>query len=145
MPFKTTWDDSFSVGNAILDSQHQQLLEICNRLAECIGMTGRDSDGLFHEVLNELAVYGKKHFITEEHLLSQLGYSSLADQLAEHAAYDEKLAAVLIAAVAGKLEKIELQRYLSHWWVDHILGSDMLYKPFLEHASTSTGARAMGY
>ena len=138
MPFKTTWEDSFSVGNVALDEQHKRLLEICNRLAECIEITGRDSDGLFHEVLNELAVYGKKHFITEEHLLSQLGYPSLADQLAEHAAYDEKLAAVLIAAIHGKFEKIELQHYLSHWWVDHILGSDMKYKAFIEGASPST-------
>jgi hemerythrin-like metal-binding protein len=137
MPLKTNWESSFRVGNDTLDDQHRRLLEICNRLAECIEKEGRSSDEQFHEVLNELALYGKEHFITEEHLLSKLNYPFLADQLAEHTVYDEKLADVLIAAVHGKLEKIELQRYLTHWWVDHILGSDMLYKPFLEIASQS--------
>ncbi len=137
MTVNTRWEERFSVGNSTLDLQHQRLLEICNQLAECIEMEGRSADARFHEVLNELAVYGKKHFITEEHLLQQLAYPALGDQIAEHGAYQDKLSGVLIDAVRGKLEKIELQEFLSHWWVDHILDSDMQYKPFLEQASPS--------
>ena len=140
MTINTRWEEKFSVGNSMLDLQHKRLLEICNQLAECIEMEGRSADARFHEVLNELAVYGKKHFITEEHLLQQLAYPALGDQIGEHGAYQDKLAGVLIDAVRGKLEKIELQEFLSHWWVDHILGSDMQYKPFLEQASPSLAA-----
>jgi hemerythrin len=140
MTVNTRWEERFSVGNNTLDLQHKRLLEICNQLAECIEMEGRSADTRFHEVLNELAVYGKNHFITEEHLLQQLAYPALGDQIGEHGAYQDKLSGVLIDAVRGKLEKIELQEFLSHWWVDHILGSDMQYKPFLEQASPALAA-----
>lgn len=132
MPNKLNWDASYSVGNHMLDLQHKRLLALCNALADCIATDGFESDQQFHEILNDLANYAREHFTAEEQLLRRRQFPELATQIKDHADYQDKVTEILASATFGKLEKIALHEFLSHWWNDHILIHDMAYKAFLQ-------------
>ena len=64
MPIRVQWDSSFSVGNDLLDRQHQGLLALCNDLAECIAAGRGESLLRFHDILYQLTQYAREHFKT---------------------------------------------------------------------------------
>lgn len=133
MPTETIWDESFSVGNPILDNQHKKLLRICNDLAACVERNPPDSDSRFHDILNDLSAYAREHFATEEGLLKQLGYPNLVEHAEEHFIYVEKFTEILSLASDGMLDKAGTLMFLSKWWADHILVSDKGYQAYFEH------------
>ena len=130
------WDDRYSVGNSILDEQHKHLVAQCNRLGGCIDRE-RHADGLFHDILHELAVYAKEHFRTEESILVSRGFPDLEAHKQEHVGYVDRLSVILLAATVGGVGRQEMQglhRFLTGWFHDHILTSDMRYREFLASA-----------
>lgn len=128
MPPQITWDARYSVGDPVLDRQHQKLLLLCGALRECAATAGEQSDTRFHEILHELAVYAREHFATEEKILERSAYPLLEQQRQDHIRYEEQVTEVLSAATFGKLEKAELLDFISDWWTQHILVSDMAYR-----------------
>lgn len=128
MPTITTWDTSYSVGNLLLDRQHRKLLALCEALRECVATAGPQSDAGFHDILNELAVYAREHFASEEEILERCSYPQLEQQRQDHLQYEERVTDVLSAATFGKLEKAELLEFIVDWWTQHILVGDMAYR-----------------
>lgn len=124
-----TWNDSFSVGNQILDDQHKMLLRICQRVDEC--SHSNDCADEIHQVLNELMQYAVKHFLTEEKLLKACKFPMLDAHIEEHREYEETLTDLLMSATHGDIRTNETIEYVLRWWRDHILGSDRLYIPSL--------------
>lgn len=128
MPTAIPWLPEYSVGHPTLDRQHHHLLDLLNDLADCAGQSGSGADSRFHEILNDLAVYAREHFVTEENLLRQYHYDDLAAQQEEHATYEAQLTDIVTDAAFGKLEKGLLLHFLKSWWLEHILVSDMRYR-----------------
>ena len=121
------WTPEYSVGHPLLDAQHQKLLQLCNLAAESIDDRSPEGIEAFHCILNDLTAYVREHFQTEERILEQRAYPALDAHRAMHMAYEEKLGSFLINATEGKIEKAALERYLSDWWREHILGADLAY------------------
>ena len=126
------WKPEYSVGNEMLDNQHQQLLKICKEVSSyrCDGSKTSVLD--FHSILNDLAFYATRHFEAEEELLRRAAYPALEDQLTEHAEYNERLVDFLYDAINGKIDRDALEGFLGRWWVNHILLSDMRYSGFMK-------------
>lgn len=129
------WEARFSVGNDLLDTQHQQLLALCKAAADCLGADGAPGDPELESVLTELARYARTHFETEEGILREAGYPKLDEQLKDHQDYDESITGFLVSATFHKIRKPKLaetlNKYLANWWIRHILVSDMKYKKYL--------------
>lgn len=121
------WRPEYSVGNAKLDRQHQQLLSLCIEAHDLIRLDGRQSGGRLDRVLNDLWAYASFHFHAEEAFLESIGFPDIEAHLAEHENYREKLANTLVDTLNGTLSHEGLLDYLSYWWINHILGSDMRY------------------
>lgn len=132
------WDPGYSVGHPVLDSQHETLLKMCRQAAECVNDTSLEGAEHFHVLLNDLAVYAKKHFRTEEQVLARYSYPLLDEQKAEHEEYEIWLSEALLDAMDGKSDKVAVYQFLSAWWVNHILESDMRYREFLGAASQTS-------
>lgn len=128
MPTTKPWDASYSVGNPLLDNQHRKLLALCDALRECVATAGPESDERFHDILNELAVYAREHFASEEEILERCAYPQLEQQRQDHIRYEERVTDVLSEATFGKLGKAELLEFISSWWTQHILVGDMAYR-----------------
>jgi hemerythrin len=126
------WNPDYSVGNDILDRQHQKLLALCNQAVDCLEDESPEGRGQFHLILNDLVAYADEHFLTEENLLREKNYPQLSEQKAEHHFYLERISQFLYSASEGNIDKTGLCKYLSNWWSSHILESDMQYKEFLQ-------------
>jgi hemerythrin len=129
MPKRVPWNPAYSMGNDLLDGQHQAILAQCNALADCMADAGPQSDQNFQATFNAVMTQAAEHFSTEEALLTQCGYPLLEEHKNEHDEFDY-LANEIITT--ENFEKIELQRFLALWWVGHIVGSGKKYRAFLD-------------
>ena len=124
---EVVWTEAFSVGVPLLDQQHQKLVELINRL---LAFDDADASESYHNVLYDLLSFAKLHFQTEETLMRMHRYPGLAAQVEEHAGYLDKLKDFGADVRDGVIDVRGLNVYLRAWWIEHIVESDMAYRPF---------------
>jgi hemerythrin-like metal-binding protein len=129
--FPLEWSDAMSVGDYSVDNQHKSLLMICRRCEKLQRDASADGVELFHEQLHELQNYAQVHFRAEEALLARIAYPELEKQKQEHLKYQDDLTELIYEAVIGNVRRSSVVQFLSDWWIDHILVSDMQYVPYL--------------
>lgn len=124
------WSSEFSVNNHEIDTQHQELISILNRLF--LSVAEREGHKVTLGILNSLIDYTQSHFTFEESLLEEANYPHLDHHIEEH----KKLGAELNELVEkymidGKQIYFELLRLLRKWLLKHIQDCDMNYKESL--------------
>ncbi len=124
------WNDSYSVHVHQFDAQHQKLFQIINSLADAMRV-GKGED-VIREVVGQLAVYTRTHFLQEEVAMRQTGYPDLASHQAQHnklMADVEKYKADLDHGRKPNL--VAVLNFVQNWLVQHIQKSDKKYSDHL--------------
>ena len=125
------WDDSYSVNVKIIDKQHQRLFAMINELDESV-TSGKDETKI-GKYLNELVEYLFTHFRTEEEYFEEFNYPELDYHLKEHLDFTKKVVEFRRGYEQGEMQlAAKVVEYLKEWITDHIMKTDMLYKPFFE-------------
>lgn len=75
------WTEEMSVGDALMDDQHKQIVDLLNTLND--HMTPKD---IYHAVTS-MFHYAETHFRDEEKLLQDVGCPLLNKQQSEHQAF----------------------------------------------------------
>jgi hemerythrin len=124
-----TWNESFSVGVRQFDEQHKELVRMLNQLI--VDPEAGTRSETISELLSAMTNYAEVHFEAEEVLMEQYGYPQLDEHTAQHDAFRRKTAELCIETMnrIGTVPESLLQ-YLRDWLIEHILQSDMTYKPF---------------
>lgn len=124
------WRSQFSVGNDLIDSDHQYLLEIINKAEVSLNaVNAAQLSGL----LDELSKYAKSHFEREELLAKAVGYPK-ADQLhlSHNLLTDQMNTFRHGLGDSWKQESITaFTTFLRDWLINHVIKEDMLMKPWL--------------
>ncbi len=126
------WNENYSVGIKTMDNHHKKLFHIVNELHN--GMSSGYTAEVLRKVLSELIDYTKYHFTEEEDLMSKYDYSELSSQKEAHNKFIKTLQDLQqqFDEKKGELTIImKMQNLLSSWWVDHIIGVDKKYGPYL--------------
>jgi hemerythrin-like metal-binding protein len=124
------WNPRFSVGSPVLDQQHKALIALINQLHAAM-LKGALKEDMQH-VFSELVYYTESHFKSEEGLMRQAGYPSLAAHHAQHVEFAQKARDLHAQLQAGKFTvSMDLLRFLKSWLSEHILGADQQYAPYL--------------
>lgn len=124
------WNSSFSVGVTILDEQHKQIINMINLLLSNSKTDVRSE--VVSDLLNKMMEYANNHFETEELLLQKYGYPDLSTQKHDHEVYCLKVVDLCENTMKYNISVPEkLLQYLTKWWINHILHTDMKYKAFL--------------
>ncbi len=128
-PNRVEWGLHFAVGHEILDQQHQQILAQCNVLADLCAADGGNSsaDLEFTQAFERAMTLAREHFVAEEALLVARAYPEIEDYRFETEEYAYLAAEI---ATTENFDKIELQRFLSLWWVGHILDAAKQQSPY---------------
>lgn len=128
------WSDGYSVGNAMLDSDHRILLNLLNQLHDATE-TGQSRE-VVASVLNVLAEYTEHHFRREELVMAQIGYPHRAEHERTHRALEERVAAIRDRWQSGERQALgeDTLDFLKKWLTEHILGADKSYQPWIEAA-----------
>jgi hemerythrin len=122
------WNASMSVGDAFIDSDHQGLIHLINRLHENAGVEGQYDK--VSEIVDCLIDYTAFHFSREEQLMRVCEYPELSEHKAAHDhfsasihEYRKSLRPDVVEAKATALAE-----YLKAWLTNHILVEDAAYK-----------------
>lgn len=121
MPQRPPWDPDYNVGNDVIDAQHQHLLSECGRLADLCAEDSAVADAAaFDQAFAQLKALAREHFATEAALLASQGFADLEahqDECDEFAYLADEI------ATTEHFDRMELQRFVSLWFVGHIIGS----------------------
>lgn len=133
------WNEGYSVGDAVLDSDHRILISVMGQLHEAVD-TGQSRD-VVGSVLNVLADYAEHHFRREEDMLAAAGFPELDDHRAQHGRMMATMRAMRERYQAGDSGILgeEVLALINKWLTDHIMVSDKSYKPWLERTSPRAG------
>jgi hemerythrin len=125
--------EEYSVGVAELDEQHKGLVMLINRLTEAGYRPER-----MKNALDALDRYAKDHFRAEEALMTSRHYENLDEHRKQHQAFEEWLQAVKVVynfSTSPDFFPDTVNTFLRNWLVNHILKTDMAYKPVLAKRS----------
>lgn len=128
-----TWSKKLSVGNAIIDSEHKNLIVMVNSIELII--KARNGVALSQE-FELIEHWLRTHFENEERIASAVGFDFTKNKLEHqnllkefHRMQDELKA--MNGMWSDKVAKQYFQ-YLCDWITGHVVEEDMLMKPLLQ-------------
>ena len=132
-----TWSEHFVVGIRSIDEQHKRLIEKIDELSAA--MWAGQGRSKLAPLLKFLEGYVFEHFFAEERIMRSHGYPKFEEHKRLHDQFKRELSALsqdLSATNNTSLLAIQVERQLSDWLVQHILGRDKEAAAFM----TSKGA-----
>ena len=123
-----SWKDEYSVGNNVLDAQHQAMFRLLNDLHEALeeGKSDKPVEALVEEAIQYAAI----HFRTEERLMTESGYPNLEQHKQTHQEYVRRVDEIRRSAEADAPYVLFL--FLKDWWLNHVTQMDSDYAPSLK-------------
>ena len=133
------WSSDYSVQIKTIDDQHQELVNILNRLF--IAVSKREGDKAIAGILDALMSYTQTHFALEERLMRQAKYKDIESHMEEHRKLLEQLDKLCKKhLLEEKPIYFEMLSFLKTWLKEHILGVDTKYSATLQQAGFSVTA-----
>jgi hemerythrin len=130
------WSSDYSVNIKTIDDQHQELVNILNRLF--VAVCQREGDKVIAGILDALMSYTKKHFALEERLMREAKYKDVEPHVAEHKKLIDQLDNLCKQhLIEEKVIYFEMLRFLKKWLKEHIKGVDTKYSAALHEAGFS--------
>ncbi len=116
------WNESYSVHNKTIDSQHKVLFEIFNKLhVEC---SNNDREAL-QSALLELHKYTVYHFEAEERFMVSVTFKGVIMHKIEHKYFVKRIQEVIDQEGDQSGDQLRvLITFLSSWLIQHVLGED---------------------
>ena len=120
------WTDDMKIGDALIDTQHKELINMINELLVACYYGQPPSE--LHEMLIEIANDSVQHFADEEELMQTVGYPGYL----EHKKIHDDFLAVVIEALEmvdtqGPSADLisEITTTVGNWVINHILRADV--------------------
>ncbi|MBC8339958.1 MAG: hemerythrin family protein [Rhodospirillales bacterium] len=130
------WTNEFRVGVDSLDADHIVIFSLINHIDEAhLSGTDERAIGRILKVLIDRAV---AHFQREEMLMKRHGFPDLEAHAGEHRKIIEDLQILYEAYVNAPSAAIsgEIVKVLSAWLEEHVLETDMCYRPYIPGEDT---------
>jgi len=124
------WRDQFSVGNDLIDADHQYLIEIINKAEKSLQAHNATE---LTALINELAHYGKLHFDREERLARAVAYPKAEQLHLSHDALVESLGKFResVGEVWPPEATEQFTTFLRDWLIQHVIKEDLPMKPWI--------------
>jgi hemerythrin-like metal-binding protein len=120
------WQDSYSVGDPVLDADHKVLIELINEIS-LAAKHGRPA----RPVIKRLEHYATHHFRREEERMAAVDYEDFEQHKKGHQSFIDWLERVKETYEKTDAERqiaADIGKYLQRWLTHHILEDDMKYK-----------------
>lgn len=121
------WDDKYKVGHPMIDSQHQHLFELADKLYNVLDAGVAWERSHVEQLLQECAEYILFHFSSEESLMDEVEYEGAArkNHLGQHRDFNLYVSGLLGKFFAGEAVNLgELYSFIANWLVQHIVLED---------------------
>lgn len=136
------WRERYSVGNGVLDTDHQEIISIINKLFNSLQNQSAQTE--LRAIFDRLLDYTISHFDREEKLMEKYSFPELEQhqQIHRHLTQKTKELSQRYMHNENNIPQ-ETMTFLKNWWIDHIIVKDMRYKPYLEGVENQTGAETV--
>ncbi len=125
------WTAKLDLHVPLVDREHKLLVEYINELHQA--MTNHKPVSEMVAVLKKLRDYTATHFSDEEKLFNVPAYKAAAEHISIHKKFVAKLDEVEEQLRKGTATvSMDLLTFLKDWLVDHIMGTDPTYLPYLK-------------
>ena len=125
LEYGVAWNESFLLGNALVDMQHQQLFKQVGELVQ--SCENGDSTAKLKELLDFLVEYTIHHFTDEEALQLEHGYPEYEKHKREHDSFKETIGELVQRfSESGSSDELgrDMSRIVVKWLVSHIQNED---------------------
>jgi hemerythrin len=124
------WNSRFETGIELIDSQHRELFEAVNKLADSFraGLAWVQ----VKESIEFLEQYALDHFQAEERFMREMGYPGLASHQTEHVNLMEQVRDLKTRLAGGELVTMDITIFFVDWLKKHINDVDMAYVDFVK-------------
>lgn len=125
------WQDSYSVGHAVIDGDHQRLMGIFNRLAA--EAANGASEDVLNDIFFDLVDYVEQHFAREEILFLNARYPDAEKHMLLHRALEAQVhdMANSFRENPSGVNIDNVLVFLREWLTNHILKSDLEIVEFI--------------
>ena len=124
------WENRFSVGIREFDQHHKILFEMINSLI--IAKEEKSDIEVVRRTMEQLQNYTIFHFAAEESMMEYFEFEGVEDHALEHQTLLDEVNEFRARLEAHDDVSIdEVLNFLAGWLLDHTLGMDQLYAPFL--------------
>lgn len=121
------WNDSFLVGEPVIDTQHRLLFELSNMTLA--------NDNISQFMTDFLSLFSQicEHFHYEEELMKEIDYPDYAVHVRDHFVLTNRLNQIRVYVDNGILEIDVLQKFIENWAYGHIPGDDVALVKYLNN------------
>jgi hemerythrin-like metal-binding protein len=120
------WDQSYSVGVKLIDTQHSELFDALNDLHAAM-IQGKQKETT-SRLLKDLIAYTRGHFTSEEAMLARSGYPQLDAHRQRHRELTEEVEGYVQRFEKGEAAlSVHLIGFLRNWLTNHIQREDRAY------------------
>lgn len=126
------WNESrHSVGIALIDSQHREIIKMVNQVAD--GVAKRNQSEAVQKILGNLILFAREHFAVEERFMVEYGFPDMESHIEEHHRLFQQLNNLInVDLRASHHNKAALvSAFLTDWAEQHILQADKELGEFL--------------
>ncbi len=128
------WNPTLELGVEQMDRQHRQLVKILNELHQAMRAGSQPRELM--RVMEELILYTKYHFATEERLMAEASYPALPSHKQKHLALTAKVEEYAAEVLKGRATvSLTILQFLKDWLNRHILGTDREFAEFVKARS----------
>ncbi len=129
------WRDEFNTGDAGVDHEHRELVDLINELHGKLGKAGATRDEV-EEFLGEINVQISTHFALEERVMRNASYPDYQAHKDNHEELLDDIRDIMISYDAGAYETFEatLTQHLNSWFTTHFSTFDAKLHAALPHA-----------
>lgn len=117
----------FMFGIETIDTEHQRLIGIFNRMIE---KASKNEFADFRKIVEELEEYSHYHFNTEETLMKKADFDEIEEHIFQHQIFRQKINDFRTSVLfESSTLKTDIVNFLRKWFLKHIMEEDSKYVP----------------
>ncbi|MCL2793433.1 MAG: bacteriohemerythrin [Spirochaetaceae bacterium] len=135
------WKKTYSTGSKLIDSQHQELVEMTNALFRACASSGHDEEMLsFIRTIRKAENYAKIHLVSEEEFMQKTKNPKYATLKAECDDFVTEVQKQIKKFDAGDCVPLDFALFLKKWVLNHIAATDKKDSPIGKNIKDKKGA-----
>lgn len=128
------WTERYAIGIDEIDEQHKEIFDMLNQMHDALGKKDASDDVV--QVVIRLAMYVKKHFATEETIMSRIAYTNIEHHQARHRELTHEVQSLLLKMKRGETPSVRsVVALLKGWLLEHIEHEDQKIGAFVRAAA----------
>jgi len=123
-----SWNNNFSSGFKLIDDQHKKLIDLVNEILKYVSASGKHDYDYFNKIIQEVVIYTKVHFSTEEKIMLITRFNNFTDHKKEHENFIHAIIKNTRDCESGKMNALSsFTGFLKEWILSHITMMDNQY------------------